>query len=283
MRKRRVVGGVLAAIVLLVAAAVVFLAVADRLFYRRFTERAAEVRQSAGRHGALVTEEELLRLPEPLARYLRFAGVVGRPRISTVRLWHSGRFKPGSDQPWLPITGEYSITTRKPSFSWYGKIRIAPGLGIAAFDSYYDGQGRMQVKALSAFTLADDQSPQVDHSAFGRCVAEMTLAPSFFLDRGFVSCSESGRDQLNCHVGDGHFATDADLRVNPDGSLATIAVRRSFDRGAGKASLERFTAQGSMPRSFGGLRLPSQLDGYWNLPEGDLHYVSFVVDRVEYE
>jgi hypothetical protein len=29
--------------------------------------------------------------------------------------------------------------------------------------------------------------------------------------------------------------------------------------------------------------LSSQLDGFWNLPEGDLHYVSFVIDSVEYE
>ena len=183
----------------------------------------------------------------------------------------------------MPITGEYSITTRKPSFSWYGKIRMAPGLSVVAFDSYFDGQGRMLVKALSAFTIADDQSREVDLSAFGRCVAEMTLAPTFFLDRSFVSCSENGRDQLKCHVADGHFATDADLFVNPDGSLAKIVVQRYFDRGAGKATLARFTGQGSDPRAFGGLRLPSQLDGYWNLPEGDLHYVSFVVDRVQYE
>ena len=97
-------------------------------------------------------------MPEPLARYLRHAGVVGRTRISTVRLWHSGQFKPGRDQPWLPIDGEYSITTRKPSFSWYGKIWMAPGVSIVAFDSYFDGEGRMLVKAMSAFTIVDDQS-----------------------------------------------------------------------------------------------------------------------------
>jgi hypothetical protein len=29
--------------------------------------------------------------------------------------------------------------------------------------------------------------------------------------------------------------------------------------------------------------LPAKLEGYWNLKEGDLHYVSFVMDRYEIE
>lgn len=36
-------------------------------------------------------------------------------------------------------------------------------------------------------------------------------------------------------------------------------------------------------RDFGGLKLASVMDGYWNLPEGDLHYVHFVIERVECE
>lgn len=283
MKKRRIVIRALAVAAVLVAAAVVFLAVMDQLFYRRFAARSAEVRASAGKHDALVTEQEIQALPGPLARYLRHSGVIGRKRISSVRLWHSGQFKPGADQPWMPITGEYAITTRKPSFSWYGKVRMAPGVSVVAFDSYFDGEGRMLVKAMSAFTIADDQSHEVDVSAFGRCIAELALAPTFFLDKTFVSCSESGRDQLKCHVADGHFATDADLLVNPDGSLAKIVVQRYYDRKGGLATLERFTGLAAKPKDFAGLRLPSQFDGTWNLPEGDLHYVSFRIDRVEYE
>jgi hypothetical protein len=58
---------------------------------------------------------------------------------------------------------------------------------------------------------------------------------------------------------------------------------RYFERGGGEATLEPFTGKGSDPKSFGGRVLATKLDGIWNLPEGDLHYVSFDVDDVEFE
>ncbi len=71
--------------------------------------------------------------------------------------------------------------------------------------------------------------------------------------------------------------------INPDGSLDRIVVGRYYDRGNGKATLERFTAKASAPKVFGGLRLATKLDGAWNLPEGDLHYVAFEVERAVFE
>jgi hypothetical protein len=84
-------------------------------------------------------------------------------------------------------------------------------------------------------------------------------------------------------VTDGEHSTDADFFINPDGSLDRVVVMRYFDRGGGKATLERFTGKGSHSKSFSGRMLASKFDGTWNLPEGDLHYVSFKVDSVEFE
>jgi hypothetical protein len=39
----------------------------------------------------VVTEEMLAGLPEPVRRYLRYAGVVGRPFPGTIRLCQKGR------------------------------------------------------------------------------------------------------------------------------------------------------------------------------------------------
>jgi hypothetical protein len=218
-----------------------------------------------------------------MARYLRFSGALGKKQISAVHLLHSGQFKPGADKSWASIRGEYFITTKKPSFLWYGRIRMAPGLIVVAVDSYAEGRGRMLVKVLSLFPIVDDSSDQVSQSACGRCVAELTMAPTFFLNASHVRCMQTGPDQVRCVVTDGEFSTDADLFIHPDGSLDRIVVSRYFDRGGGKATLERFTGQGSLPRSFDGRMLPSKFDGIWNLPEGDLHYVSFEVDNVQFE
>jgi hypothetical protein len=266
-----------------VAAAGIAVTLAEKTSYDAFAKRAAAVKVTAGRHGdAVITEEDLLNLPEPLARHIRFSGGVGRRPVSSVHVVHSGRFKLGAGKPWMPIHGEYFITTKSPSFTWYGKVRMA-GINVVAFDSYADGRGRMQVKALSLFPIVDDGSAQVSQSAFGRCVAELTMASTFFLDRSHVRCRQAGPDQVRCTVTDGRFSTDADLFIQHDGSLDRVVVMRYFDRGGGMATLERFTGKGSHPKTFDGRVLASRFDGIWNLAEGDLHYVSFDIDSVEFE
>ncbi len=266
------------------AATATGLAWADKTFRRAFRQRAAGLRAEAGSPSDVpVTEAELQEIPEPMARYIRFSGAVGKKRISALHLRHSGRFKIAAAKPWMPICGEYFITATKPSFAWYGRLRVAPGVHVAAVDSYGGGHGRMLVKAMSLFRIADDQSDQVSRSAFGRCIAELTMAPTFFLDRQYVRCTQTGRDQVRCTVTDGELSTDAELFINDDGSLDRVVVMRYFDRGRGRTTLEPFTGKNSRPRMFAGRMLASTMDGIWNLPEGDLHYVSFEIEHVEFE
>ena len=270
--------------VAIVAVAIAGFATAQQTLYKNFLISAATFKAAAGmQDDTPVTEDDLRELPEPMARYLRFSGVVGKRRISAVHLVHSGHFKPGADRAWMSIDGEYFMTTKKPSFFWYGKVNIVPGISFVALDSYAGGSGRMVVKLMSVFRIVDDRSRQVSASAFGRAVAELTMAPSFFLDRARVRCSRAGSDQVRCTVTDGDFSTHADLFVNDDGSLNRIELMRYFDRGNGQATLERFTGKGSRPKSFDGRVLASRMDGVWNLSEGDLHYVSFDIDRVDFE
>jgi hypothetical protein len=264
--------------------AAVFLAVVDFSFHRSFERTVAEMRGRAGAQGdAPVTEEDLRQVPEPVARWVRWSGAVGKSRITALRVVHSGALRTGADQPWMTVRGEYLVTTRKPSFLWYGKAKVAPALNVAAVDSYFEGEGHMVVKAMSAIPVMDASSPDVDQSAFGRCIAELTLAPTFFLDRDLVHCERSAADRASCTVADGRFSASADLYVRPDGSLDRIVVMRGFDRGGGHRTLERFTGKASGAWSHGGRTFPSRIDGTWNLPEGDLHYVSFDIERIEVE
>jgi len=46
----------------------------------------------------------------------------------------------------MPAKGEYLVTTRKPSFVWYGKISMFPGLFFTAQDYYVEGKGNMRVR-----------------------------------------------------------------------------------------------------------------------------------------
>jgi len=260
-----------------------FFIVMNQLFYNKFRKQANQIIIEAGRQDPnLITEEDLATLPIPISRYIRFSGLIGLKKISTMRIVHSGAFKPGANKKFMPVKGEYSLTTKKPSFSWFGKVAMIPGLTFSAFDSYYNGHGRMTVKLLSTFKIVDVDSKEIGLSAFGRCVAEMTLVPSFFLDNKKVKWLSSDSTKAECQITDLDLIANAQLYFNKNGSLDKIVVDRYFDRDNGEATLEKFTAKGQDIKDFNGLKLGSVVDGYWNLKEGDLHYVHFIIEKVEF-
>jgi len=135
---------------------------------------------------------------------------------------------------------------------------------------------------MSAFPVVDAQDPNTDLSAFGRCVAELTLAPSFFLDAERITWETAQKDSATFTVRDHGLSARAEMFVNADGSLDRIEVVRNFDRGKGKSTPERFVAKGVKPMTYSGYRIASKLVGWWDLKEGRLEYVRFIVDSAEF-
>ena len=80
----------------------------------------------------LITPDMLTVLPDPVQRYLTYAGVVGTPWIDTVRLQQRGTFRTGEDRPWMPVTAEETYTTNPPSLIWNARFKLF-GLPLLLF------------------------------------------------------------------------------------------------------------------------------------------------------
>jgi hypothetical protein len=61
----------------------------------------------------VLTEADLVVLPEPVARYMRRAGSVDRPVVTNFRALIDGRIRAGIDRPWMPFVGEQVNTYGK--------------------------------------------------------------------------------------------------------------------------------------------------------------------------
>lgn len=270
--------------ILIILLLVVFLIfIFNRRFYLEFLMMANQISAEAMcSENDKITENDLKELPLPVAAYIRASGLLGKKKISSVHITHSGAFRPGVDKKFFPIKGEYFLTVLKPSFCWFGKISLIPGITISAIDTYFNGKARMKVKALSIFRIVDDSGKETAMSAFGRCIAEMTLSPAFFMDKERIKWTGYNPSRAACTVTDSGMTTDAQLYFNSDGTLDSIEVGRLFDRKNGQFSHEKFSGKGQVITDYSGLKLPSVIDGYWKLKEGDLHYVHFVIDKVEF-
>ena len=62
-----------------------FFAVMDRLFYSKFLRIANKIWAEAGKQDpSIVTEDDLMALPPPVAHYIKISGIKGKKRISSM-------------------------------------------------------------------------------------------------------------------------------------------------------------------------------------------------------
>src|SRR5215207_580297 len=98
----------------------------DRL-YRRLVHQvaAAGLSAHAGADDVLVTDQDLTGLPDTARRYLRFMGVVGRPRDWSFRARFVGEFRQRPGQKFMACEAWQYNTSLVPARVYYMRIDFA--------------------------------------------------------------------------------------------------------------------------------------------------------------
>ena len=87
----------------LAAAAVIVAEIAGRNFNNAFKQKVSKLFGSQSKNAQkVITEDDIKHLPEPVQRYLRYTGIIGRQRVAFVRLKQSGAMRPKPDGKWFP-------------------------------------------------------------------------------------------------------------------------------------------------------------------------------------
>ena len=146
--------------------------------------------------GDLISEDDLAPLPDPVARYFRYAGVVGKPRPTSVALTMTGVMKRTPDGDWMPISMRQFSSLTDPSRVFYIEASRAPMKGI---DSYIAGEGRMQIRVLGLFTAGDVTGPEMDASGLVTFLNDLVLYPPAYFSLP-VSWSPISDNQAALHL-----------------------------------------------------------------------------------
>ena len=141
----------------------------------------ALLQQSEQAQPGLITQAQVLDLPDVMQRYLRYAGVVDKELIRTIRLKQHGFMRTQPGQKWMPLVAEQYFTTTTPAFLWNCTMRPFPLAWISATDRFTEGRGSMVIKLLSFITVGNAQGPEMDQGELQRYVAELICFPTAWL------------------------------------------------------------------------------------------------------
>jgi len=238
------------------------------------------LREASRGETSVVTEEMLRGLPEPVQRYLRYTGVVGKPSVRSVRLRQQGRFRLAAGKPWMPLDAQEWSSVRPPGFVWEGTVRMGPVPIVRAQDAYHAGEGHMLVKAASLFTVADATGEEMDRGSMVRYLNEMMWFPSAFLEDN-ISFEAVDATSADVTLTDHGRTATATMFFDSEGRLTNFVARRHF-LVDGRFDLETWSTPITSYGMFEGLRLPDKGKAVWNLADGDFEYIDVTIRELDY-
>lgn len=129
-----------------------------------------------------MTEGEIADLPQVVQRYLRFMGVVGRPRDWSVQAHFIGRFRLRRWLGWMPAEAWQYDFGPNVARMFVMRVRLAGIVPMIGRDTYVDGHGRMIGKLFDRITVVDGRGDELDVGELTTYLNDaILLAPSMLL------------------------------------------------------------------------------------------------------
>ena len=276
-------GGTIANVILLGAVVYGWASQGPRSARADYRRRATDA-LATSRSADLVTEADLVRLPAPLAAYVRQSGAVGQPRVVTLRARFHGRIRGGPTKPWMTFSGEQVNTYGAQPGRLFLMDAELLGLPVEVLHAFEAGAATMRVRALSLFTMVNASGPEMDRAE----------TVTIFNDLCILAPAALAYAPVTWHVLDEHHVRGAytygantvmaELAFNDDHELVDFF---SDDRTAVSADGKTFKPQRwSTPisgyRALGPWRLGTVGQGHWHAPDGEFAYLEYRLDDITY-
>jgi len=228
----------------------------------------------------IIKEKDLEGLPGCVQKWLRYAQVVGKERITFVRSKQTARLRTKEGQPWMTANTKAYYSVTQPGFIWQAKIKAAPLVHIAGRDKYYQARGNMLIKPLSLFTAADASGKEIDQGSLLRYLAESVWFPTAALNN-YITWEEINSNSATATMSYQGVTASGVFTFNEKGEVVSFLAERYMES-QGKFSLETWFIPLSHYQEFDGYKIPTRGEAIWKLDTGDFKWYQFELIDIEY-
>lgn len=249
------------------------------LYYREVT---MGLQQTAAISDTLLTESDISPLPEPVRKYLRFAGVVGKPKVRNFRVEFTGQIRKNEQSEWMPFTSEQYNFLGASTRLFFMKA-IMKQLPVAGFHSFRNGNAFMDIRLLSLFKVQYATGAEMGIAETVTFFNDMCcMAPATLIDKR-IQWLETGNNKVKAQFSNNGITISAWLYFSEKGELTNFV---SDDRFALTEENTMKQFRWSTPlqeyKQMNGYTLAGYADAIYSYPTGDVVYGNFRLTNVEY-
>jgi len=227
-----------------------------------------------------ITRDDLQDLPASVQRWLENAQVIGKDRVTSVRLQQKGEMRTKADAAWIPLEAQQYFRTEEPGFIWKAKIKAAPFIFLVGRDRYVDGHGDMLIQLQALKTVADSHGEEVDQGTLLRYLAELPWFPTAALSP-YITWEEIDAYAAKVTMNYQGVKASAVYQFNDQYEVSYFEAKRYMES-AGSYSLETWAGTSYDTKDLNGLRIPTRGEVTWKLKTGDFTWLKWEITEIEY-
>ncbi len=241
-----------------------------------------ELEQTFAIADTLLTESDISTLPNLVKKYLRFTGVIGKPKVRNFMVEFTGQIRKNEQSEWMPFTSEQynflDATTRL--FFMRATMRQMP---VAGFHSFRNGAAFMDIRLFSLFRVQYATGFEMGISETVTFFNDMCcMAPATLIDKR-IQWLETGNNKVKAKFTNNGITISAWLYFSEKGELVNFVSDERFAL-TDENTMKQFRWSTPLQdyRQMNGYTLAGYADAVYSYPAGDVAYGNFRLTNVEY-
>ena len=226
----------------------------------------------------LLTETDIKELPSLVQSYLRYVGVLNKPKVNNFKVLFKGEMREKGAN-WFSFTSEQYNFFDEPTRLFFIKAKVK-GLPTNGYHAYQEDQAKMSIKLLSLFPVVDLADDALFKAETVTVFNDMCLlAPATLIDKRITWKNLDATSVKSTFTNKG-ISISAILHFNEMGQLINF---ESDDRYAvSEMKQYRFSTPVSSYKNINGYNLCQNAEAIWHYPEGKFTYGKFNLKWVMY-
>jgi len=226
----------------------------------------------------IITEKDLDSLPINIQKYLRYVGVVGKPKPFNMKLTFQGEMRE-QGKAWFTFNSNQYNFFKNPTRFYFLNANFK-GLPTQGYHVYKKDMSGMQIKLLSLFTVVHEDSPELFPTETVTYFNELCLfAPGALIDKR-IKWEEIDSTSVRATFTNNSTRISATLYFNEIGQLINFISEDRYS--ITEMKKYPFSTPVKDYKEINGINIPSYGEAIWHYPEEDFVYGKFYLKTIQY-
>lgn len=248
----------------------------------RFIEEVNKGLHSSVTGNGILDESDIALLPQPVQKYIRYTGSLGKPEVQNFRAEFTGQIRKNELSPWMPLHAVQYSFMDEPTRLFYMDATMK-SVPVRGFHCFKNGDAFMDIRVLSMIPVQHQEGKEMGIAETVTFFNDMCfMAPASLIDKR-IEWLETNGNKVKARFTNNNIAVSAILTFNGQGQLINFESddRYAVDDEAGMRRLPWSTPMKDY-HSVGGFNLCWHGDVVYDYPEGQLVYGQFVLNDIRY-